>query len=1043
MSSRQRQRAGAGSQQIQVAGDLVILEGVGKKNVAESEIVHITEQLASVMEQSVLDAAAGVLVRSPVTSWPKLVERFKGNPNSFRSDVRWDDARLTAQRAGAAVNYLQSPMCQGLLQILVYVYIRDSGREAALQASALGDAFTKELVSRLDEEGLAAEAFSRQLWRVAANALARCAKEIKQSEFVIEAQSLAASLLSMRVQIVEPTRQRSQKQPSQSHVPSIAAVVPERAALADEYERSQSVLVLVDQIRQSTADLYSKLAMPHAREQYSVDIDKIYVPRKLQSVSVSELTKHQASILMPEVNRTSFRQSNLRAVPLTLDWLRTDLTTRSNVPEDAVMDHRFVVIGNPGAGKTTFVRYLLYSSSRDTARCSFIYELKKYPFDDPKSFHELIARNIQAMNHVEVDRSMIRDIFVMGLGLVIFDGLDEVTDMNQRRQITETIEAFARAFPLVRIVVTSREEGYSAARLRQDLFSVYRLPDFTEDQVIDYVNRWFSLTTDPGGGDSAAFLSSRFMEESEHAADLRTNPLMLSLLCMIYRYEGYIPENRPQVYEECAELLFDRWDKVRHIRSHIRPDAKGRYLVQELAYFFYTHQRSQGGAEEFVLLRVLQDYLARNIIDNQDEARERARDFLDYCAGRAWLLARVGTSRRGERLFGFTHRTFMEYFAGCYFVRNNPGIGQFVDKMRLLVDSGGSEIIPQIAIQRFDEGTAGGLDDSLSMLLFESRTLTEKIRTSYLPFVLRCLRFMAPTPHTLDKIFTAACRYYSMSRSPEILSLLTSMNRDCRAVLTQFCERVVEDSRSGMRGDSLPLIFACYMILTRVNDEKSKQLRSSLEASLLANLEEVSKWGYVDFISELLSRGLVDPGQFSRLCGAQNMLVMEVLAAGKKVLIPGIATLEIVHASECDRHSIRFYPTPAFRWLFSDPSSLPSLSRRCATLFLSHLDAGGVAFAGFSVTLHKLASRRLVRGAAVFAMMVAIELDDLDCPQWVNDVALRATGSGFFARLKAARAQRETLDKSGVNQLGRLGLDSSWTDFVISWTKSDFSVIDQ
>ena len=737
--------------------------------------------------------------------------------------------------------------------------------------------------------------------------------------------------------------------------------------------------------------------------------------------------KASASILLPDISNPAATWSDAE---------------RTGAIESSIDDHRLVIIGNPGAGKSTFVRHVMHSSSsdRETSRATFVFELKRYPFNDPKSFHELIAQGARAINHIEVDGPDIRDIFLLGLGNVIFDGLDEVTDLGQRRQLVETLEEFARRFPLVRIMVTSREEGYSSASLNSTLFSVYRLPDFTNAQVQEYVQRWFGLTADPP--DDSAYLSSRFLEESEHAADLRTNPLMLSLLCMIYRYEGYIPENRPQVYEDCAELLFDRWDKIRHVRSHIKPDAKGRYLIQELAYFFFTHQRSQGGAEEYILLRLLQEYLSRNIVDDQVEARERARDFLDYCAGRAWLLARVGTSARGERLFGFTHRTFMEYFAGCYFVRHYPGLDQFVERVRMLVDAGSSEIVPQIAIQRFDEGTADGLDDCLSTLLFGSRNLTEKVLSPYIPFVLRCLRFMSPTPHTLEKIFTASFQHYAKSRSAEVLTLLETMNRECRTALTRFCERVVEDSKLAIRPRSLPLVIGCYMMLARIGDGKSRILRRSLEAALLANLQELASLGFSDFISELLSSGLISTPDFAKLCGATRLLAMEVNADGRKILLPGIAALEIEHAYSCSLTSRIFEPSVVLKWVFYDPSNLPSMSRSSAMHF-AFSAKGWRTPAALSPGLHKRESLALLRASAVFGLMIIVEADATDIPEWIRNIALRVTKADFFENLRRSREERVALDGLGLSQLHRLGLGPAWSEYVISWTRAEFSIIDE
>ena len=40
---------------------------------------------------------------------------------------------------------------------------------------------------------------------------------------------------------------------------------------------------------------------------------------------------------------------------------------------------------------------------------------------------------------------------------------------------------------------------------------------------------------------------------------------MLGLMCNLYRIDGYIPRNRPEIYEKCSVMLFERWDKSRGI----------------------------------------------------------------------------------------------------------------------------------------------------------------------------------------------------------------------------------------------------------------------------------------------------------------------------------------------------------------------------------------------------------------------------------------------------------------------------------------------
>jgi predicted NACHT family NTPase len=124
--------------------------------------------------------------------------------------------------------------------------------------------------------------------------------------------------------------------------------------------------------------------------------------------------------------------------------------------------------------------------------------------------------------------------------------------------------------------VTSREIGYEHAPLNHMLFNSAALADFRKEDVESYARRWFSLD-DALRDDQQQEKASAFLRESESIKDLRSNPLMLALLCNLYRGRGYIPRNRPEVYDECATMLFETWDKHRGIttllpfQEHLRP----------------------------------------------------------------------------------------------------------------------------------------------------------------------------------------------------------------------------------------------------------------------------------------------------------------------------------------------------------------------------------------------------------------------------------------------------------------------------------------
>ena len=69
-------------------------------------------------------------------------------------------------------------------------------------------------------------------------------------------------------------------------------------------------------------------------------------------------------------------------------------------------------------------------------------------------------------------------------GVVLFDGLDEVPEAEQRRtQIKQVVESFARAFPQCRIVVTSRTYAYQRQEWRLSGFTEAVLAPFSKEQI--------------------------------------------------------------------------------------------------------------------------------------------------------------------------------------------------------------------------------------------------------------------------------------------------------------------------------------------------------------------------------------------------------------------------------------------------------------------------------------------------------------------------------------------------------------------------------
>lgn len=449
---------------------------------------------------------------------------------------------------------------------------------------------------------------------------------------------------------------------------------------------------------------------------------------------------------------------------------------------------RAVILGDPGGGKTTLstaIAYRLLTGSiehplsRGTSTVlPLVVTLRDYAAANKLQAVGLVDHMAALLHnrcHAQATPEVLDWLLATGQLFVIFDGLDELLDPSFRQAMADTIESFAALHDNTRILVTSRRVGYAMAPLNREAFIQVSLGEFTYEDTTLYVRKWFELAESLTGGERSR-VAEQFLAESALVQDLRSNPLMLGLMCTVYRTEGYIPRNRPDVLEKCARLLFDRWDRRRNLIEPLEFESHINAALAYVASWIYQNADLQSGVTERRLVAKAADYLHARRYAEREDAEQAAQQFIDFCKGRGWVFTDVGLTPSGERLFQFTHRTFLEYFT-AYFLCRTLDLDRLLDELLEHIRVDEWDVVAQLAVQIKTRDVEEAPDAALRYFLEHAENENDdSARIAVFSFAARTLSFLIPYPKEAERAAKLICDEYLRVTSRNLnISLATPM----------------------------------------------------------------------------------------------------------------------------------------------------------------------------------------------------------------------------------------------------------------------------
>lgn len=201
-----------------------------------------------------------------------------------------------------------------------------------------------------------------------------------------------------------------------------------------------------------------------------------------------------------------------------------------------------VLLGGPGAGKTTTCRALMRRHAVEPDRpVPFLIQVRELFATSPpqRSVVGYIEHSVETIFQVQPVEGLVMRLLSGGQALVIFDGLDELPGISARG-VQPVVDLFCKEFPAAHVLATARPMGYEQVRPDPELFKEYQLLGFSHDEVVDYVNRWFSLVSNLSEADQQR-LAELFLSRVAQVPDIGSNPMQLRFACEAFMQDGVLP----------------------------------------------------------------------------------------------------------------------------------------------------------------------------------------------------------------------------------------------------------------------------------------------------------------------------------------------------------------------------------------------------------------------------------------------------------------------------------------------------------------------
>lgn len=359
-----------------------------------------------------------------------------------------------------------------------------------------------------------------------------------------------------------------------------------------------------------------------------------------------------------------------------------------------------MVLGQPGAGKSTFLRKIgleFLKGKKGSLKHDYIpvlLELKRLTKSEI-DLKVLIANEFETCGFPKANE-FTQSALEQGKLLILLDGLDEVPSTNIN-PVIDAIQDFVDRYDKNRYIASCRTAAY---RYNFKRFSDVILSDFSDEQIHQFINNWFRSEEDKQSGTATQCWELLNKGDNRAAKELAHTPLLLTFLCLVYDKSQTFSNNRSGLYKKALRILLEEWAAEKRIlRREVYEGLSielEEVLLSEIAYAGFAADRLFMSQSQ--LVEQIKGFLSSNLNAPKHLDGEAVLDAIAIQQG-IWV-------ERTEAVYSFSHLSLQEYLTARYIcvhgqfckmaeqhLTNNRWREVFLLTSGLMVDKGADELL--------------------------------------------------------------------------------------------------------------------------------------------------------------------------------------------------------------------------------------------------------------------------------------------------------------------------------------------------------------